>query len=138
MLAMLPKSDDADMGSTRTDGKLDRLVALGACATRDALVLGRHGDLSTVTSGTVLRTEGHHEPWSYCVLAGTVLLSAGDEAVAVAGKGAWLLGQVPGYGASASPLSIVAGTDVELLCFRPRDLGEAMSDIPGLLRDGCS
>ncbi|MGH9274473.1 MAG: hypothetical protein ACRDZU_07485 [Acidimicrobiales bacterium] len=126
------------MGPTRTDGKLDRLVALGACATSDALTLGRHGDLSTVTSGAVLRTEGHHEPWSYCVLAGTVLLSAGNEAVAVAGAGAWLLGHVPGSAAAASPLSIVAGTDVELLCFRPRDLGEAMSELPGLLRSGCS
>lgn len=125
------------MGPTRTDGKLDRLVALGACATRDALTLGRHADLSTVTSGTVLRTEGFHEPWSYCVLAGTVLLSAGDEAVAVAGKGAWLLGHVPGCSAAPSPLSIVAGTDVELLCFRPRDLGAAMYELPALLADGC-
>lgn len=124
------------MGSTRADGKLKRLVALGACSTRDALALGRHADLSTVASGTVLRTEGGHEPWSYCVLGGTVLMSAGDEAVAVAGKGAWLLGQLPGYRYAASPLSIVAGTDVELLCFRPGDLDETLYEIPGLLSTG--
>ncbi len=121
------------MGSARHDGKLERLIALGACATTDALSLGRHADLITVPSGSVLRSEGQHEPWSYCVLAGSALVSAQDEAIAVVGTGAWLLGQVQGATAGASPVSVVAGTDLEVLSFRPRDLTAAVAEIPGLL-----
>lgn len=124
------------MGSARSDGKLERLIALGACATGEALSLGRHADLITVPSGTLLRNEGQHEPWSYCVLAGSALLSARDEAVAVVGQGAWLLGHVQGGGTAASRVSVVAGTDLELLVFRPRDLSAAVDDIPGLLANG--
>lgn len=121
------------MGSARSDGKLERLIALGACATGDALSLGRYADLVAVPSGTLLRSEGQYEPWSYCVLAGSALLSAGDEAVAVVGTGAWLLGQVQAGRTAASPVSVVAGTDLELLSFRPRDLHAAVDEIPGLL-----
>jgi len=121
------------MGSTRPDRKLDRLVALGACSTRDALSLGRRADLITIEGGAAVRTEGHYEPWSYYVLAGTALLSSGDEALAVVGGGSWLLGHVPGRQRGTSAVSVLAGTDLELLALRPRDLDAAVSDIPGLL-----
>lgn len=124
------------MGSARQDGKLERLIALGACGMGDALSLGRHADLITVPSGTLLRSEGRHEPWSYCVLAGSALLSASDEAVAVVGRGAWLLGQLQGGGTATSPVSVMAGTDLELLTFRPRDLTAAIAEIPRLLTTG--
>lgn len=131
--AEVRESDDVDMGSTRTDRKLERLITLGACSAHNALALGRHADLVTLPGGTSVRTEGHYEPWSYYVLAGTALLSAGDEAVAVVGSGAWLLGHVPGQHGGVSPVSVLAGTDLELLSMRPRDLDAAVADIPGLL-----
>lgn len=121
------------MGSTRTDRKLDRLIRLGPCSRRDALTLGRHADLVTLAAGTPVRTEGRSEPWTYYVLAGTALLSAGDEAVAVVGGGSWLLGHVPGQHGLPSPVSVLAGTDLELLSMRPRDIDAAMTEIPGLL-----
>lgn len=121
------------MGRTHSDRKLDRLITLGACSPRDALSLGRHADLVSLPGGTALRTEGRYEPWSYYVLAGTALLSTGDEAVAVVGGGSWLLGHVPGQHPGASPVSVLAGTDLELLSLRPRDLDAAVSEIPRLL-----
>ena len=113
----------------RTDAKLDRLAAAGLCAAGsglDLLALGRLGDLTTVREGDVLRHEGGREPWSYCVLEGAALLSTAHEPVAVAGPGAWLLGQLPGRGRRPSPVSVVAGRDLELLAFRPNDADEAL------------
>ncbi len=121
------------MRSTTTDSKLERLIALGACEARDAQRLGRRGDIVVASGGTVLRHGDHHEPWSYRVLSGTALLSTDGEAVAVVGEGAWLLGDLPGTRRAAPPLRVVAGTDVELLAFRPRDLGAALIEIPTLL-----
>lgn len=121
------------MATARTDRKLDRLIALGACSSRDALSLGRHADLTTLVGGAAVRTEGLYEPWSYYVLSGTALVSAGDEAIAVVGGGAWFLGQVSGHQGGPSPVSVVAGTDLELLALRPRDLEAAVAEIPGLL-----
>ena len=111
-----------------TDAKLQRLATAGLCAgsTRDLLALGRLGDLAVVSGGTVLREEGGHEPWSYCVLSGAALLSAGNEPVAVAGPGAWLVGRLPGRGRRPSPVSVVSGGELELLAFRPSEADLAL------------
>jgi hypothetical protein len=111
-----------------TDAKLQRLAAAGLCAgsARDLVALGRLGDLATVPSGTVLREEGGSEPWSYCVLSGAALLSAGSEPVAVAGPGAWLVGRLPGRAQPASPVLVVSGGALELLAFRPAEADAAL------------
>ena len=115
--------------TTGTDRKLERLAKAGLVddrSLRDLVALGRLGDVAHITSGDTLRDEGSNEPWSYCVLSGAALLSSHDEPVAVAGPGGWVLGHVPGRSRVASPLSVVAGTDLELLAFRPGDFAEAM------------
>lgn len=118
---------------SRTDAKLERLAASGLCpSARDLLALGRLSDLATVPSGAMLQREGGREPWPYCVLEGAVLLSSSDEPVAVAGPGAWVLGQVPGRRHRPAAVSAVAGTDLEVLAFRPHDLDELLGRIPGL------
>jgi hypothetical protein len=114
--------------ASQTDNKLARLAAAGLClgTATDLREVGRLGDLAVVADGTVLAHEGSHEPWSYFVMSGAALLSAGDAPVAVAGAGCWLLGHVPGREHHATPYDIVAGTDLEVLAFRPRDLGAAL------------
>ena len=114
--------------ATSTDRKLARLAAAGLCrgAATDLREVGRLGDLTSVDSGVVLAHEGGHEPWSYFVLGGAALLSAGDTPVAVAGAGCWLLGHVPGREHRAMPYDVVAGSNLEVLAFRPRDLGAAL------------
>jgi hypothetical protein len=116
------------MTRNRTDAKLHQLAAAGVCAgtARDLVALGRLGDLSTVSAGTMLREEGGHEPWSYCVLSGAALLSAGGAPVAVAGPGAWLVGRLPGRGPLPSPVSVVSGGELELLAFRPAEADAAL------------
>jgi len=122
---------------TTTDAKLERLAAAGLCsarAARELRELGRLSDLATVVGGEVLAREGGYEPWSYYVLDGTALLSSGDAPVAVAGAGAWLLGHVPGRARRASTVSVVAGSQLEVLAFRPSDLGVALDRVPDLAR----
>lgn len=118
----------------RPDKKLERLAAAGLCSADSSalLGLGRLGDIANVADGTVLAREGGYEPWSYFVLDGAALLSARNAPVAVAGPGAWLLGHVPGGSARNASVSIVAGSDLELLAFRPRDLASAVTFVPEL------
>jgi hypothetical protein len=119
---------------TRPDKKLERLAAAGLCSADSSalLGLGRLGDIANIADGTVLAREGGHEPWSYFVLDGAALLSAHSTPVAVAGPGAWLLGHVPGGAVRDASVSIVAGSDLEVLAFRPRDLAAAVSLVPEL------
>jgi len=114
--------------ATQTDQKLARLAAAGLCPgmATDLREVGRLGDLAVVADGTVLAHEGGHEPWSYFVVSGAALLSTGDAPVAVAGAGCWLLGRVPGRAHHAAPFDVIAGSDLEVLAFRPRDLGAAL------------
>ncbi len=133
-MAIGANRDHARMAA-RTDTKLDRLAAAGLVDRRsagDLLAVGRLGDIVTIASGTAVR--GGNEPWTYCVLDGAALLSDGDRPLAVAGPGAWLLGQVPGHDRPVSPLSVIAGTDLEVLAFRPHDLEAAIPHLPALER----
>jgi hypothetical protein len=128
------RAKDHQRMHTRPDKKLQRLAAAGLCSADSSalLGLGRLGDITNVADGTVLAREGGHEPWSYFVLDGAALLTAHSAPVAVAGPGAWLLGHVPGGATRNASVSIVAGSDLEVLAFRPRDLGAAVSLVPEL------
>lgn len=119
-----------------TDEKLARLATSPAGLGRTAAelrALGRLADLAVVPAGTVLQREGSWEPWSYCLLGGTMLLSAADVPLAVAREGAWLLGAGHGRSRSTVPVTAVAACDTPALCFRSSDLAQAQSELPGLL-----
>lgn len=84
--------------------------------------VGRLGELVHIPAHTVIQHAGRTEPWSYHVLAGTVLVSTDTAAVAVVDAGGWLLGDH-----RRTAVTALAATDLIVLAFGPREFASVVA-----------
>jgi CRP-like cAMP-binding protein len=95
----------------------------------DLLRIGRACDIVTIRAGTPLQRADDDTAWCWAILDGAATVSQGDEALALASPGSWVLDGLYGR---RTRTSVIAASDVRAAVFRRPEMKGLLDQVPVL------